>query len=166
MDNNNFLIDIEKIIRMLCCRHTGIGADGLFIISSSTSHDFLLDYYNSDGSWETLCANGSRCAVKFMYQCGLIENKTSFIAGDGPHSASILNNGAVSMQMKSPKYCSSLVSPIGCNGYFINSGARHFVTESENLAYDFINKIGKTTMGSLTDSVNGMLELRNSTLTA
>ena len=56
----------ESIIQRLCNRHTGIGSDGLFIISPSKNNDFLLDYYNSDGSWETFCANGSRGVSLFM----------------------------------------------------------------------------------------------------
>jgi len=128
----------KHIISRLCCRHTGIGADGLFVISSSEKYDFMLDYFNSDGSWETLCANGSRCAVSFMYQCGYIKNKTIFLAGDGPHSAEIINNGAISMQMKTPKYQSELLSLEGCDGYFIDSGARHFVSESEDLDDSFV----------------------------
>ena len=132
-----------EIIRRLCCRYTGIGANGLFIVSPSNEYDFMLDYYNSDGSWETLCANGSRCAVQFMYQSGCIENKTVFLAGDGPHLAKILENGTVCMQMKTPEYQSSLLSPEGCNGYFIDSGARHFVSESVILEDDFVSNAGR-----------------------
>ena len=128
----------KHVISRLCCRHMGIGADGLFVVSPSDKHDFMLDYYNSDGSWESLCANGSRCAVQFMYQNASIKKKTCFLAGDGSHSAKILNNGQVSMQMKTPEYRSGLISPDGYGGYFINSGARHFVAESDSLADDFV----------------------------
>jgi len=134
---------IEHIINRLCCRHTGIGADGLFVISSSDKYDFILDYYNSDGSWETLCANGSRCAVKFMHHCGHIGNKTSFLAGDGPHIAKILENGVVSMQMKTPEYQSDLLELEDSDGYYINSGARHFVSASDNLSVDFAYHTGR-----------------------
>ena len=133
----------KHIITRLCSRHTGIGADGLFVIGPSNEHDFKLDYYNSDGSWETLCANGSRCAVRVMHQSGTIKNKTTFMAGDGSHSAKILNNRSISMQMKTPKYCSDNLSPEGCDGYFIDSGARHFVSESANLDDNFVFSIGR-----------------------
>ena len=133
----------KQIIGRLCSRHRGIGADGLFVVSPADKYDFMLDYYNSDGSWETLCANGSRCAVRFMHQCGTIKNKTTFLAGDGPHSAEILKNGLISMQMKTPEYCSDILCPEGCSGYFVDSGARHFVSESENLNDDFVFSMGK-----------------------
>ena len=133
-----------QVISRLCHRHTGIGADGLFIVSPSDKYDFLLDYYNSDGSWETLCANGSRCAVRFIHQYKSIKNKTIFLAGDGPHIAKILKNGAISMQMKTPKYHRfKLLSPEGYDGYFIDSGARHFVSESINLDDDFVFSAGR-----------------------
>ena len=146
----------KHIISRLCCRHTGIGADGLFVISSSDKYDFMLDYYNSDGSWETLCANGSRCAVQLMHKNGKIENKTVFLAGDGLHTAEILKNGVVSMQMKTPRYRSSLISPEGCDGYFIDSGARHFVSESENLNDDFVHSLARKIRFSHTFKPHGI----------
>ena len=43
-----------EIIRRLCCRYTGIGANGLFIVSPSNEYDFMLDYYNSVSSSQKL----------------------------------------------------------------------------------------------------------------
>ena len=134
---------IKHIIARLCCRHTGIGADGLFVVSPSNKYDFILDYYNSDGSWETLCANGSRCAVRFMHQCERIDNKTVFLAGDGPHAAKIHKNGVISMKMSTPEYRSELLSPEGCSGYFVDSGARHFVCFSDNLDDEYVFDMGR-----------------------
>ena len=132
----------KSIISKLCSRHRGIWADGLFIIVPSDKYDFMLDYYNADGSWETLCANGSRCAVQLMHQGGYIENKTVFLAGDGSHAAEIYKNGIVSMQMNVPEYRSDLLSPGGCDGYFVDSGARHFVYETESFEDDFVYQTG------------------------
>ena len=47
------------------------------------------------------------------------------------------------MQMKTPEYRSNLLSPEGCDGYFIDSGARHFVSESENLNDDFVYRLAR-----------------------
>ena len=65
----------KNTIAKLCNRHIGIGADGLFIILKSKNYDYKIDYYNSDGSWETFCANGSRCVAKYMYDQNLQKNK-------------------------------------------------------------------------------------------
>ena len=68
-------IDInENFIKQLCHRQTGVGADGLLLLSPNDTLDFKMDYYNNDGSWETMCANGARCAVLYMHQRGLIKN--------------------------------------------------------------------------------------------
>ena len=64
-------IDLNpKIVKTIAQRRTGIGADGLLLLSPHKSLDFKMDYYNKDGTWETMCANGARCAVLYMYRRG------------------------------------------------------------------------------------------------
>lgn len=135
--------DKESIIQRLCNRHTGIGADGLFIISPSENNEFLLDYYNSDGSWETFCANGSRCASLFMYHSGKVEQKMKFETGAGVHWSEIKSEAMVMMGMRTPEYKSEALNPEGCAGFFVNSGARHFVSESDNLERVNVINLGR-----------------------
>jgi diaminopimelate epimerase len=66
-----------------------------------------------------------------------------FRAGDGKHRAEILNNGDVLMSMSSPLYKSDNISPEGISGFFIDSGARHFVCESQLLDDEYVFKMGK-----------------------
>ena len=134
---------VAEILSRLCNRHTGIGADGLFVISPSNNYDFFLDYYNADGSWETLCANGSRCAAKCMFNSGNTKKKLRFGTGAGVHDAEITPDGQVVMSMKIPKYKSDRISPEGVPGFFIDSGAPHFVCRSENLDDDYVLDIGR-----------------------
>ena len=133
----------KSLIQRLCNRNTGIGADGLFIILSSKKYDFFLDYYNSDGSWETLCANGSRCASKFMYSLNSAKRKLKFETGAGVHTAEIKSNGEVLMSMKTPVYKSECLSPEGVSGVFVDSGARHFVCQSDNLDEEHVLTLGR-----------------------
>jgi len=129
---------INSLVRRLCDRHNGIGSDGLFIVWKHRSYDFKLDYYNSDGSWEALCANGSRCAVRFMYEIHKYKKNVVFLAGDGQHEASIVDEVLVSMKMNLPIYKSQLISPEGIAGYFVDTGADHFVSELEKADDDLI----------------------------
>ena len=76
------------IISHLCNRNFGIGADGVILIEEDENSDFRMIYYNADGS-ETFCGNGGRCAVAFAKQLHIIDNKTNFVAVDGPHFAEI-----------------------------------------------------------------------------
>jgi diaminopimelate epimerase len=57
--------------------------------------DFKMVYYNSDGN-RARCGNGGRC---FRQKLQVIENKTTFIATDGLHHATIDENEIVALQM-------------------------------------------------------------------
>jgi len=47
--------------------HTGIGSDGLIMISRSEVADFRMRIFNADGTEAMMCGNGSRCVGKFVY---------------------------------------------------------------------------------------------------
>ena len=47
----------------ICDRHTGIGADGILLLSPCGNADFFMSVYNSDGSRAQMCGNGIRCAA-------------------------------------------------------------------------------------------------------
>ena len=104
-NGNDFIIissrdlDIEcrkgSLISSLCSRHMGIGADGLIIISPSNKYDFYIDYYNSDGNWETFCANGSRCVAKHHLALKNNNNILQFETGAAVHSYKINSDGII-----------------------------------------------------------------------
>ena len=56
----------------LCRRHYGIGADGIIIIRPSDNAAFEMVYYNADGEVGSLCGNGSRCALAFAHEMGIV----------------------------------------------------------------------------------------------
>jgi diaminopimelate epimerase len=60
------------LVRELCDRRFGIGADGVIRIApSSSGGDFFMDYVNSDGSIGEMCGNGIRCLAVFARDHGL-----------------------------------------------------------------------------------------------
>ncbi|OEK05927.1 diaminopimelate epimerase [Roseivirga misakiensis] len=86
--DNAFDKDDLDLVSKLCDRRFGIGADGVILIEPAEDVDFNMIYFNPDGS-QSLCGNGSRCAVMFAKHLGLIQNETTFRAIDGIHEAKI-----------------------------------------------------------------------------
>jgi diaminopimelate epimerase len=112
-------------IQFLCDRKFGIGADGLIKISNTINADFEMDYYNSDGS-KSFCGNGARCSVKFAESIGLDVFKTSFLAIDGRHQAS-LSEETVSLKMNDVRQIK-----IVKNDFEIYTGSPHYIKFVEN----------------------------------
>jgi diaminopimelate epimerase len=70
-----------------------------------------------------MCGNGGRCIVAFAKYLGIIDNKTDFLAVDGPHHAKISASGDwVSLQMID-------VHEINKDGdaYVLNTGSPHYI---------------------------------------
>ena len=62
---NNCKISSETI-KQICFSHDN--TDGLVIINRIKKNEYEMDYYNNDGSWETLCVNALRCVGLLIYK--------------------------------------------------------------------------------------------------
>lgn len=130
IDNRTSVYDKIKdtdLIRLLCDRRFGIGADGLILLENSERSDFTMIYYNADGHLSSMCGNGGRCIVAFASYLGIIEDKAEFLAPDGLHDATI-NNGIVSLRM-SDVY----EMEIDANDYILDTGSPHFIRFVEDI---------------------------------
>ena len=109
-----------NLVRRLCDRKFGIGADGLILIRNHPEFDFEMIYFNADGS-QSMCGNGARCAVAFSAFLGIVHGKTRFLAIDGPHEA-IIKGGQVELLMGE-------VIAFGPEGgdFFVNTGSPHHI---------------------------------------
>jgi diaminopimelate epimerase len=59
-------------IRAICDRRSGVGADGLVILSPSGASEVRMRYWNSDGSHGELCGNAALCGGRMAVQLGLV----------------------------------------------------------------------------------------------
>jgi len=136
------LISDPSFIQQICNRKTGIGADSVLILSESKSANFKMDYYNSDGSWETMCANGARCAGLVMHSLGKCTENMTMITGDGKHQIQIIDEENIRLSMRPPSFKTDEVKIENCIGQHVDSGARHFVAEIKNVTQKLVFEIG------------------------
>lgn len=124
IDNRSSVFTGNKtqLAQYWCDRRFGIGSDGLIFIENSNDSDFVMDFYNPDGS-QSFCGNGSRCAVHFAKYLGITKSDSiSFKAIDGNHVAEITSQN-IRVKMKDV----AAVDMIG-NDYFIHTGSPHFIS--------------------------------------
>lgn len=116
----------SSLIRRLCNRRFGIGADGLILLRAEDGLDFCMLYFNADGYEGSMCGNGGRCASAFAHM--LFPNKTefSFMAYDGIHTSSISGTTdlghVVQLSMQTVKTIDAVE-----NDFLINTGSPHYV---------------------------------------
>ena len=133
-NNNQFIILLKNqlphdfninasVIRKICQESNDNLVDGLILLDDELLH---VDYYNNDGSWETLCVNSLKCIGLILYKT---HYKKSFniTCGDGKHLIRLISNDIISINMPSPIYKSEQIIIERLKGYYIDSGAKHFV---------------------------------------
>jgi diaminopimelate epimerase len=135
---NTEIVLTNNLIHWLCHRHNGIGADGVILIEDNNKFDFSMEYFNSDGSTGTLCANGARCAIKYAINSGRIsEESTRFFSNGTEYSGERLKDGSIKFNLNQPKKVSKNIL-IDIFGYslpasFADTGSPHVVLDLEDL---------------------------------
>jgi diaminopimelate epimerase len=112
-----------QLVRFLCDRRRGIGADGLILLRLHPQYDFEMVYFNADGYLGSMCGNGGRCTVAFAHQLGVMQQQTKFMAADGPHEARIDTDGTVHLRMQDVLGQQEVEE----YGIFLDTGSPHLV---------------------------------------
>lgn len=94
----------DKLAKLICDRHFGVGADGLIIPNTEVEDaDIGWFFYNSDGSTAQMCGNGMRCFAKYVHNKGLVDKKSFSVKTlAGIIQPEILEDGRVRVNMSSP----------------------------------------------------------------
>lgn len=124
---NVFPLKDVSLVARICDRRFGIGADGLILIQNAATSDFKMVYFNADGNESSLCGNGARCTIAFANFLNCIEDKTTFEAVDGLHSAHI-DGDIISLQMHDVNKIQAFE-----NHTFLDTGSPHHVEMVEKL---------------------------------
>ena len=78
IDNRKKLFNVEyqdNLVEMLCVRRFSIGADGVCFIESSSSADYLVKFFSSDGAEQDFNINAARAAIRFASDKEVAGNK-------------------------------------------------------------------------------------------
>jgi len=87
------LSDISEFARKICDRHTGVGADGLLLISitDKTRGQVKFRIFNSDGSEAEISGNGLRCAAACLfYQKKIDPHQIVFLTTAGDRQCDLI----------------------------------------------------------------------------
>ncbi len=153
-NGNSFTLIFKDEIKMdinassipyICDYETQGKDDGLLIVDRFDSkHDFSIEYYNNDGTWETLCANGTLCVINLLLSLNHSFNHLTLQAGDGIHKIKF-EGSTIFLGMKRPIFKTEEIEIHSHIGRQVNSGAKHFVTNSTinntNELYNIAQKI-------------------------
>lgn len=137
IDNRDLHFDKNntELVKLMCDRRFGIGADGLILLEKDDTTQFKMVYYNADGNESSMCGNGGRCIAHFARFLGVIGDTATFTAIDGKHEAT-LEGDIVSLKMTN---VSGLKEDTG--SLFLDTGSPHHVMLVDDLPkYDVFSE--------------------------
>lgn len=92
-DESGNIADLSAFAKHLCDRNTGVGADGLLLISIKDKPNGLVGFriFNADGSEPEISGNGLRCAAAHLFYKKRIEPPSvTFLTSTGERECSLL----------------------------------------------------------------------------
>ncbi len=102
-----------RLVRALCDRHAGVGADGVLRVVYSENDPeakefaaearFFMDYRNADGSFAEMCGNGMRVFMRYLHRAGLATDSATVATRGGIVSVWTGTDGIVSVLMGRPQ---------------------------------------------------------------
>lgn len=101
------------LVRALCDRHAGVGADGVLRVVRSEHDDeaarfageaeFFMDYRNADGSLAEMCGNGIRVFLRYLQRAGLVGEVAAVATRGGIVRVRSCADGDISVQLGQPE---------------------------------------------------------------
>jgi diaminopimelate epimerase len=124
------------LVRQLCDRRRGIGADGTLAVELVSDDRVRLGYRNADGSRGDFCANGTRCAARAAVEL-LGCNSKLVIETDWAEVSAEVTGSQVSLELpqpgRSPSPLDIALPECASSGYLMEVGVPHLVVASTGL---------------------------------
>jgi diaminopimelate epimerase len=152
---------LGEISCYLCHRKFGVGADGVIFIQEYDGYDFNMLYYNADGTGPVMCGNGGRASLLFVHDNKIcVKENYYFRAADGDHYGKVVNNGEISVTIKSPQH----LRKIKVNGkiaFLVDTGVPHIVMIEKNVDKIDVNTVALAIRREYNANVNFIEEVSN-----
>lgn len=129
---------LAPLVRRLCDRRRGVGADGLLLLEADPEHDFAMRYYNADGGPAEYCGNGARCLARLAFEFGLgTAGEVRFRTAVGAQSATRSEGGRIEVRFGAvarPERRTGLeAAGRRFDGWLTRPGVPHLVVETERV---------------------------------
>lgn len=122
-----FPINNHDLVKKLCDRRFGIGADGLILLQPHQSTSYFMKYYNSDGNESTMCGNGGRCLAAFAIHQKVVTGNHTFQAIDGPHDVITEGFSEFALWVQLHMQDVQMVEQRASYTFVLNTGSPHYV---------------------------------------
>ena len=134
------------VVRFLCDRHAGIGADGVLRVIEGAKQsyvedggDWFMDYRNADGSIGEMCGNGIRVFARYLAEAGLTGDKPVRVGTRAGVKEVVFNDdGTITADMGEPAFPGPAGIVVDANGHqwpalHVNMGNPHAVAFVDDL---------------------------------
>jgi diaminopimelate epimerase len=99
------------LVRFLCDRHAGIGADGVLRVIEGSKQPYVadggewfMDYRNADGSIGEMCGNGIRVFARYLVEAGLAGDKIRVGTRAGVKEVVVNDDGTITADLGEPAF--------------------------------------------------------------
>lgn len=92
-----------ELVRWLCDRRRGIGADGLLLVEEEAGLDFRMRIFNPDGSEARMCGNGARACAVYASGLGIGGEELRFSTRAGLQRARLEGEGRSRLWLSPPE---------------------------------------------------------------
>ena len=140
IDGRNLKLEVTPdLIRKMCHRRFGAGADGLILLTEHPEFDFEMHYFNNDGFRGSMCGNGARCTTHFAHYLDVIGEEASFTNNGRAYKSRVdTKSGRVQVlmpDMDPPKRSE--------HGWTIDTGCPHLIVQSSGISLKEAQRQGR-----------------------
>ncbi|HVX45177.1 MAG TPA: diaminopimelate epimerase [Mycobacteriales bacterium] len=130
-DPDDRLTLTPELVRAICDRRAGIGADGVLrVVRSDSAADFFMDYYNADGTTGEMCGNGLRVFARYLVAAGLAEpGEWPVLTRAGLRGVRVGTDGPIRTDMGAPEFLAAAPAVGGRPGVAVSMGNPHVVVQ-------------------------------------